>query len=236
MLPIPTTPSLWALATNGPGVTIAGARFNADGLVHSESAVRVAGAVSRFTGGIEYSTTWSQQGASVVTTPAPLKVVSRQGTPAVGSIADYRPGGRLAMSRDNYTAIPKSKCVSGVWQPRPGLTGVFYVPCSVVINTSGVYAATIAAEGRVNISGAKVTIGQTAAAGRGEPAVVSGAAGEAISMTGVNIRVDGQTVASSGSARIAGAQIVLTCGVVASAITINSADSAAPMAARCLAP
>ena len=69
--PIPTAPSLWATSTTADAISVTGARFAADGRVHSEGGIRLRGAGHIFTGGVEYGTILDRAGAA--TGPAPRR-------------------------------------------------------------------------------------------------------------------------------------------------------------------
>jgi hypothetical protein len=213
---------------------VAGSQFKANGLVHSESAVTVKGSGGTFTGGVEYATSLTVDDKSTVADPAPAKTSAASGMPASPTLEDYRPGGTISNSGVPYIEVPKSQCIDGIWRPRPGLDGVVFVPCSVVIDTSGNYPATIAAEGKITVNASKTSIGQSAATRKGQPSLVSGAKGEAVVVTAADVTLNGQVVAGKGTVRSNGARATFTCGAIGTAISVMGANSSAIMAASCL--
>ena len=234
--PVPTTPSLWALDSGGSGVTVLGAGFSANGLVHSEAGVTVAGARGRLSGGVEYASSYTQRGADITVSPSPRKVVAGLGNPSVPDIADYRPGGPVASSGVVYTVVPASKCVNGVWRPPTTVTGVVYTTCAVEINKSGSYRATFAAEGSIRIVGSGITVGRLSAQNPGEPAIVTGASSAAFTLAAAGSAINGQIVAPRGQILVAAARVTLTCGAVGRSLLITGSAVAAPMTENCLSP
>lgn len=234
--PIPTAPSLWATSTAADAIAVTGARFSADGRVHSEGGIELRGAAPVLTGGVEYGTVLDSADVSKTITPPAVRTASGQGDPAVPQMEQYRPGPASLLSR-SYRAISKSDCVNGAWTPPAGmvLTGVVYVPCGLTLTRPGIYGAAFAAEGPITISGSKATVGQPLPAGAGRPSLITAAAGaNGIRVTGADITLLGQALAPAGQVQVSGARVALGCGVVASRITVSGADSAARMSARCL--
>lgn len=220
--PIPMIASLWALSPSSESLSIVGSGFQADGLVHSEAGVVLAGSGAKLLGGAEYVTNWrsvSSKGSTV--NPTPVKVQAGQGAPLTSPIADYRPGGSVASTASTYRAVPKSQCIDGMWRARSGDVGVVYVPCGVVFGKSGDYPATYAAEGRIVIKGTSVAIGPTDSSS--PIALVSGATGKAVELVGSGVTVRGQTSAIAGELALIGSGNKLQCGAIAKTIVVTGA-------------
>lgn len=235
--PIPTAPSLWATSTAADAISVTGARFAADGRVHSEGGIFVRGTGQVLTGGVEYGTVLDSAGGPKTITPAALRTQTGDGGPAVPQMNQYRPGGAASHSGAPYIAVSRIDCVNGAWTPPTGmmLTGVVYVPCAVSLTGSGTFGATFAAEGPITVSGSRATVGQDLPAGAGQPSLVTAASGaDGIRVTGADVTLVGQALAPAGQVRVSGARVALVCGAVASSITVSGADSAARMSARCL--
>ena len=231
--PVPTRPALWAIGTSQDAVTVKASRFSTNGLVHSEGGVVVAGSSSRLGGGVEYASTLSVLGSGNQLQPAATKVSAGQGSPRPVTVADYRPGGRLAKSA-GYTAVPAGACVNGTWTPASAasVTGTVYVPCAVDLTKAGRYAATIAAEGRITVTASGITVGPGPGL-RGAVALVSGADGTSVNLVGADTTVLGQTVGAA-AVRANGARTALSCGAVGSSVYIGGADSSATLKTWCL--
>jgi hypothetical protein len=235
LMPIPTVPSLWAASRAANAISVTGARFAADGVVHSEGGIRVSGAGYDLSGGVEAAA--KLQIADGPNTPVPLNYKAGGGSPAVPKMGRYRPGGTASRSGVPYTAVSMSDCVKGQWTPRAGmvLTGVVYVPCGLTLTATGTYGATFAAEGPITVSSNKTTVGQSLPAGEGQPSLVTAATGAAgILITGADITLLGQALAPTGQVHVSGARVALGCGVVASTITVSGADSSARINSSCL--
>lgn len=236
--PIPTAPSLWATSTAADAISVTGARFTADGRVHSEGGILVRGAGHVLTGGVEYGTVLDSAGGPNTITPAAVLMRTGKGGPEVPQMDQYRPGGAVSRSGAPYIAVSKGDCVNGGWVPPAGmvLTGVVYVPCALTLSGSGTFGATFAAEGPITVSGNKAPVGQALPAGAGQPSLVTAASGDdGIRVTGADVTLVGQALAPAGQVQVSGARVALVCGVVASSITVAGADSAARMSAQCLA-
>jgi hypothetical protein len=233
IIPIPTTPSLWATGTGDNAIDIAATKFNANGLVHSEGGVRLGGLSTGLTGGTEYATTLSDLGQSNTLTPAATRVAAGQGAPRVPAMADYRPGGRLS-SLPGYRAVPASACVDGEWRPKSPreLSGVVYAPCRVVIAVGGDYPGTVAAEDGISIVASRVTLGSRSDT-PGVPSVITDASGAAVSLIGAGAVLRGQVVAPHADVIVEGARTQLVCGVVGATITVSGAGGSAAMSGRC---
>ncbi len=235
--PITSRPGLWATDPSSAGVLIQGSRFVTNGLVHSESDLSVLGVRNSLTGGVEYAATMSAPGQGNTIAPAAVKITAGEGAPRVIDISAYRPGGAAALAAGaQYRAIPASSCVAGVWTPTnpAGITGVVYVPCAVDLTVAGTYNATIAAEGSIAVTAKGITVGRGASA-PGQPALVSGASGTAISVIGANAIVRGQSAAAAGELLAKGSGAALNCGAVAKRIQVLGADSSANVSAWCVA-
>jgi len=231
--PIPSAPSLWALSSDDTALSIAGSGFAATGRVHSEGGITIRGSKAVLSGGVEYVSKYDTQGSGAQVNPAAAKVARGQGSPPIPDIADYRPSGSIARSGVTYRAISPSACTNGVWTPgvSDNLTGVVYVPCSVRLVTGRTYAATIAAEGTIQISGSGTIVGPTTP---GAPSLISGASAAAITISGPGIILRGTAYAANGTFRANTSNLIMQCGVIASFISVQGSGSSAPMSGRCL--
>lgn len=233
--PIPTRPALWATSTEADAIHVQGSRFRTGGLVHAEGSVTLAGSSNVLTGGLEHGRSLNILGTQNIINPAAVKTPPGQGSPRPATIADYRPGGKIAKKGPNYTAIPASACINGTWTPGAprAVSGIVYVPCNVHLSVAGVYRATIAAEGTITTTPSGITVGRGAAA-PGAQALVSGSTGSAITLIGAETIVLGQTSAP-GTILVTGARTRLGCGAVGAKIRVQGADVTAPMDSWCAA-
>lgn len=232
--PIPTAPSLWATSADPSALSVTGIGFAADGRIHSEGGIQVVGAATKMQGGVEYGTQLKVTGLNVTIAPAAVKVAAGQGGPAASAIADYRPGGSVQATGQQYRAVPANSCKNGVWTPtaKDVSAGIVYVPCGVSVLGRLAFPATIAAEGPITLAGDGSVIGP---ATPGAPSLITGSTTVgAISLVGANIELHGTAYAPNGKFTSTGVGIILQCGVVAAKIGIVGASTSATLGARCL--
>ncbi|KRF34082.1 hypothetical protein ASG94_15175 [Nocardioides sp. Soil805] len=204
---------LWASADD---LQITGAEAQVRLLVHGERSVRLGSANGRYTGGVEYVADLNAHRSAVID-PAPLKVPEGEKTPPVLTVSSYRPGGTEAVAAGaTYTAVSPAACVNGTWTPKAtDLTGVVYVPCSVLVSGTGLSASvTLAAEGSVKVEAPAAVL---------KPAARSGAvvvAGGGLHVAGDNIRVQGPLFSGAGI-RLTGSTQTLFCGAVGRSVTVS---------------
>lgn len=204
---------LWASADD---LRITGADAQVKLLVHGERSVRLGGANGRYTGGVEYVSDLNAHRSAVID-PVPLKIPEGEKTPPVLKVASYRPGGAEAVAAGaKYTAVSSAACINGTWTPKADeLTGVVYVPCSVVVSGVGLSASvTIAAEGSVKVEAPGAVLAPAARSG----AVV--VAGGGLHVAGDNIRMQGPLFSSAGIS-LTGSSQMLYCGAVGRSIHVS---------------
>jgi hypothetical protein len=222
--PIPTTVGLWATSTQKGALSITGARTTVSGRVHSNADIIIGGSRSSLTSGIEYATTLAVSGSGH-TLPSTRKVASG-GLPTTWDIAAYRPGGSYAISAGSaYRSIPQSACVRGVWSVTAAAvpSGVVYVPCAVAISGSNrLINAMIVAESAISISGSAITINSGL---MNQPALLSAAGSNAISISGARMRIQGLIQALNGDIAISGADGYYEGGVIAKRIMLSGAGN-----------
>lgn len=222
-----TVDGLWASADD---LRITGADARVELLVHGERSVRLGGANGRYIGGVEYVADLNAH-RSAVMDPAPLKVPEGEKTPPMVTIGSYRPGGAEAIAAGaRYTAVPTAACVDGTWTPEPSeLTGVVYVPCSVLVAGTGLSASvTIAAEGGVKVEAPAAVL---------TPAARSGAvvvAGSGVHVAGDSIRVQGPLFSGAGVSLTGNSQ-TLYCGAVGRSVHVSGARFALERGGPCAA-
>lgn len=233
----PTTRiSLWAMSASADALSFSRSIVKTNGLVHSEGAISIKKSKGKLTGGVEYGSTLTRKATKIKFRPAAVKVVPGQGHPAGPVIADYRPGGAAAVAADSYTAVDPADCTDGSWSPsrKVTFTGIVYVPCNLAI-TGGKNRsidATFVAEGKILVSGTRLTVGPAAAG----PSLVSGATGaSAILVKGAKVTTRGIVFAPAGQVRIAKTASVLICGVQAQTIAVTRSSVKVPMPKRCSA-
>jgi hypothetical protein len=231
---IPTAASLWATSKDVNAVNISGTGFTAQGRVHSEGGILIGGNKASLLGGSEYATKLADSGTATKISPAAVQVAAGQGRPPIPDISEYRPDGAMAKEA-GYRAISASACINGVWSPQSSddLAPVTYVPCSVALSAkSSVYEAQIVAEGNVTISGNSVSLGSNEG---GKFSILTAAKGsKAVVINGQSANIKGSVFAPSGDAEISGGGTSLTCGVVASHVTVSGSSISTPMTGRCL--
>lgn len=207
---------LWASAGD-LAVTGAGAQVTL--LIHGERSVKLGGAMGRYTGGVEYVADLNAHKSAVID-PAPLKIPEGEQTPPVLKLASYRPGAPEAVAAGaQYRAVSPAACVNGTWTPKAAdLTGVVYVPCSVLISGVGLSATvTLVAEGGVKVEAPAAVL---------KPAARSGAvvvAGGGLHVAGDNVRVQGPLF-SSGDIKLTGSTQTLYCGAVGRSVQVSGSQ------------
>lgn len=222
--PVPRVSALWATDPQGPGIVISGNGVKTDGLVHSESAVAVSGGRSVLSGGAEYVSSFALSGRGSTVAPRPVQVTAGEAHLKTPVIADYRPGGSAAVAAGSaYTAVPAAACADGYWRPKPGATGVFYVPCGVQLDQSGSYPATFAAEGAIVVSSRRVSVAP--AEPSVWPALVSGARGAAVTVSGNGAQIGGAVSAVEGRFEMSGKDATLRCGATARSMALSGVGS-----------
>ncbi|MEX2586677.1 MAG: hypothetical protein WD602_01610, partial [Actinomycetota bacterium] len=225
--PIPSVAALWATIQGPSALEITGAGTKATGLVHSDGNLSITGSDMQLTAGVEYGANLTTEllGTNTID-PAPRQV-EPGGSPITRQIEDFRPGGEIAQQAGaNYHAIDALSCVGGVWTPAPGAvpSGIVYVPCDVNLSAVGSQIdATIAAEGKITITGADITVQPSI---EDMPALVTAATGaDAVVILGANVKLGGTVFAPQGTVRAAGLGGTYRCGVVAARIAVVEADN-----------
>jgi len=212
----------------GPGaLEIDGAGTKATGLVHSDGNLSITGSDMQLTAGVEYGANLTTEllGTNSID-PAPRQV-EPGGSPITRQIEDFRPGSQIAQQAgSDYHSIDAFSCVGGVWTPAPGAvpSGIVYVPCDVNLSAVGSQInATIAAEGKITITGADITVQPSI---QDMPSLVIAATGaDAVVVLGANVKLGGTVFAPQGTVRAAGLGGTYRCGVVAARIAVVGANN-----------
>lgn len=230
--PVPSSAALWASGSGPAAVRVSGSSA-ITGAVHSEGGITASGSTS-FAVGAEYVTTLTLSGAVTI---APAVQVAA-GTPA--PVAD------IAATVDSLTAdmvIEGSPCATGRWRPRAEDLQVDVVRgrCGVDLraaNLDGPFAATIIAEGPIDVSGSGVLSTPSDA----RPSLVSVGDGAAIRVTGSghsfgamlseggaaisgsNHDVSGEIV-THGGVVVSGSHHNVRCGIYADSLRLSGGNS-----------
>jgi len=225
--PIPSVAALWA-TIQGPGaLEITGVGTKATGLVHSDGSLSIVGSDMQFTAGVEYGANLTTELLGTNTLDPAPRQVEPGGSPITRQIEAFRPGSQIAQKAgSNYRAINAFSCLGGVWTPSPGAvpSGIVYVPCGVNLTAVGSQInATIAAEGKITITGAGITVQPSI---EDMPSLVTAATGaDAVVVLGANVELGGTVFAPQGTVRAAGLGGTYRCGVVAARIAVVEANN-----------
>jgi hypothetical protein len=231
--PVPVVSGIWATSGADAAVDIGNSDVQVKGIVHSNGGTRLTGVGHDLTGGTEYVTRFQNWSVATQFTPGPRRVTPTRATPATARIEDYRPGGATS-SIASYHAVDSSACKFGWWTPSPfhKLTGIVYVPCNVNLTGFGTTIdATIAAEGRIVVTGTGMTVRPSAAS----IALFSAATGpDAVTIRGAGNTIAGTIIAPAGTVTVTTGAALTTIhgGVLADTVRIYGPSTRIDIEAR----
>ncbi|MEQ1504770.1 MAG: PKD domain-containing protein [Myxococcota bacterium] len=224
--------AIWATSATGNGVDWTGGGGSVSGLVHSNGGIRVKGAGKSLVGGVEYGTTVSLPGGTVVDPPA-VKV-SAGTAPVTFTVDDYRPGGAAAIAAGLDYHDMTSACDGGEWEVEscddddscgwgdddddeeclpPGL---YWAPCDVHLHTL-VGAYTFVSDGQVQVDGEGAALTPFV-----DGLVLLGAGtGDAVQISGSDSTFSGYVSAPSATVRVSGSDHRFVGGLLADAVRLS---------------
>ncbi len=159
-------------------------------------------------------------------------------------IGDYQPGGRAAIEAGAAYHDMTSSCSKQGWRPTaPLATGLYWVPCDVIVTGTGFAAGpvTIATSGTIKVTGSDGNFYQPFI--DGALFVTSSSAAKAIDVSGSGSTFAGYVHATSGGIEIAGTNHTFYCGIIGDTIRLNGTgtrvaarDCTPPAAAGAVTP
>jgi len=217
--------ALWANATQGSGGLVwSASSSSAEGLVHSNRDLTINGSNNLLLGGTEYVRRLRVTGRKNVIDPPATKVAPAE-FPITFDIADYRPGGVVALAAGVQYYDGTTECeLYGTWKRDVHgteiITGLHYVPCDVIISAADTTGSfTIVSEGSIQVTAARVTLGPAFT----DDLLLFSNAGtnNAILIAGEDSAFDGFVYTPLGSAMLAGANHYMRCGILANEIAVT---------------
>ena len=193
-----------------------------EGLIHSNNELRITGDAKTVLGGAEYVNKLTLSNGHTIE-PPPVQVAVSD-FPITFDIADYEPGGVVAVQVGDHYFDRSSSCAGGEWHLTQEILtdGVYYVPCDVHLNGSNIGGrVTLVATGSIQVNGSRPAF---------EPyydglLFLSGAAGDkAIDIAASNSKFLGVIFAGSGEVSLSGSSNRLFCGVYGDMVDISGSD------------
>jgi RHS repeat-associated protein/uncharacterized repeat protein (TIGR01451 family) len=191
------------------------------GRVHSNREVKIAGTLPKsIIGPTEYVTTITVTGPHTVT---PVKSTV-QPYPVTYNLADYAPGGKVAIQVGAAYFNHTANCVKGLWDVGSQIlpVGVHYAPCSIKVNGSSISGRiTMAATGSIELSGSRPAF---------EPFhdglfLLAGASGaKAINVSASSSKFLGILYAGAGEISLSGGNSKFFCGVYGNTVSASGSN------------
>ncbi len=191
------------------------------GRVHSNREVKIAGTLPKsIIGPTEYVTTITVSGPHTVT-PVQSTV---QPYPVTYNLADYAPGGTVAIQVGAAYFNHTAQCVRGLWDVGSQIlpVGVHYAPCSIKVNGSSIAGrVTLAATGSIELSGSRPAF---------EPfhdglLLLAGASGnKAINVSASSSKFLGVLFAGAGEISLSGSNSKFFCGIYGNTVSASGSN------------
>ena len=219
-------PSLWAASETAKfAVDLTGDGTVADGLVHSNHDVRIAGNGKQLTGGVEYASELTVSGSGHVIDPEAVKAdVSPY--PVEWVLEDYRPGGVVQERLGTGYVDDSARCGPSGWQPESLLSdGVHWVPCDVRIR-DGVLdggKVTVVATGSIDVISQDDRVD---AYDDGLQFLSGSGSKKAIKVAGSGTTFAGSMFAASGGIEVSGSEHRFACGLLGQNVSISGTANA----------
>ncbi len=183
------------------------------GRVHSNNELRITGDTKTILGSVEYVNKLTLSGDHIIDPPPVQVAVSDY--PISFTVADFAPGGPVAIQVGDRYFDRTASCVGGEWhltQEEVLGDGVYYVPCEVHLNGSNIGGRiTLVATGAIQVNGSRPAF---------EPyydglLLLSGATGkQAIDVAASNSKFLGVVFAGTGEVSLSGSGNRFYCGIL----------------------
>ena len=215
--------AVWANSTASRSIDWGGGSGEIRGRVHTNGELRFVGASKTVKGPTTYAGSLSADTTknSFVPLPATAPV---QDFPFRPQVADFRPGGPVAVEVGTAYRDMTSACSGGSWHEVQATlpSGVYYAPCDIQLNGSQIGGrVTLVSEGRIKIAGSKPAFEPY----RDGLLLLAGATGsKAIDVATSSSKFLGVLFAGSGQISISGGTNEFYCGILGDTVSITGTD------------
>lgn len=215
--------AVWANSTASRSLNWAGGSGEIQGRVHTNGELRFVGATKTIKGASTYAGSISADTTRNSFTPLPVKS-GVLGFPMNPQVADFRPGGPVAVEMGSAYHDMSALCSGGSWHDVQSslASGVYYANCDIQLNGSQIDGrVTLVSEGRIKIAGSRPAF---------EPyldglLMLAGATGtKAIDISTSSSKFLGVLFAGSGEISVAGAGNRFYCGILGNTVAITGTD------------
>lgn len=215
--------AVWANSTVSPSLNWAGGSGEIQGRIHTNGQLRFVGAAKAVRGDTTYAGSLAADTTKNSFVPLPVKT-GVQDFPISPDVADFRPGGPVAVEVGAAYHDMSAACASGSWHEVQAAleSGVYYAPCDIQLNGSDIGGrVTLVSEGRVKVAGSRPAFEPY----RDGLLVLAGASGaKAIDVATSSSKFLGVIFAGSGEISVSGAGNRFYCGILGDTVSITGTD------------
>lgn len=215
--------AVWANSTVSPSLNWAGGSGVIQGRIHTNGQLRFVGAAKAVRGDTTYAGSLAADTTKNSFVPLPVKT-GVQDFPISPDVADFRPGGPVAVEVGAAYHDMSAACASGSWHEVQAAleSGVYYAPCDIQLNGSDIGGrVTLVSEGRVKVAGSRPAFEPY----RDGLLVLAGASGaKAIDVATSSSKFLGVIFAGSGEISVSGAGNRFYCGILGDTVSITGTD------------
>ena len=215
--------AVWANSTVSRSFDWGGGSGEIQGRVHTNGELRFVGASKTVKGPTTYAGSLAADTTRNSFVPLPAKAPV-QDFPIRPQVADFRPGGPVAVEVGSAYRDMTSACAGGSWHEVQEVlpSGVYYAPCDIQLNGSQIGGrVTLVSEGRIKIAGSKPAFQPY----RDGLLLLAGATGsKAIDVATSSSKFLGVLFAGSGQISISGGTNEFYCGILGDTVSITGTD------------
>ncbi len=215
--------AVWANSTASRSLDWAGGSGVIQGRVHTNGELRFVGASKTVKGRSTYAGSLSADTTRNSFTPPPVKS-GVLGFPINPQVADFRPGGPVAVEVGAAYHDMSALCSGGSWHDVQSTlaSGVYYASCDIKLNGSQIGGrVTLVSDGHIKIAGSRPAFEPY----RDGLLLLAGAPGtKAIDISTSSSKFLGVLFAGSGQISISGASNRFYCGILSDTVAITGTD------------
>ena len=215
--------AVWANSTAGRSLDWAGGSGEISGRVHTNGELRFVGASKTVKGGTTYAGSLAADTTRNSFLPLPVKSAVA-GFPISPRVADFRPGGPVAVEVGSAYHDMSALCSGGSWHDVQSTlpSGVYYASCDIQLNGSQIGGrVTLVSEGHIKIAGSRPAFEPY----RDGLLLLAGATGsKAIDIATSSSKFLGVLFAGSGQVSISGGANRFYCGILGDTVSISGTD------------
>lgn len=215
--------AVWANSTASRSLDWAGGSGEIRGRVHTNGELRFVGASKTVKGQSTYAGSLAADTTKNSFVPLPVQAPV-QGFPFTPEVADFRPGGPVAVEVGSAYHDMSSQCSAGSWHEVQAAlpSGVYYASCDIQLNGSQIGGrVTLVSEGHIKIAGSRPAFEPY----RDGLLLLAGAAGtKAIDISTSSSKFLGVIFAGSGQISVSGGSNSFYCGILGDTISIAGTD------------